>query len=141
MVGLIVLQNPESKRMRLSEPTESVGGEVSNTPEDYQEDTSTVMETVGPLHQRVMPAIANQSIDWNIRRKHVVPTNLPIRNLKCDDAWSSLTETQKYFLHYFERASWSGARICSSQISKVTWNVVYIRNFLARVACERQYVL
>ncbi|BBN11200.1 hypothetical protein MPTK1_5g09930 [Marchantia polymorpha subsp. ruderalis] len=59
-----------------------------------------------------------RSDDWDIRRMHVVPTNLPVSHIPCREPWSKLSETQKHFVHHFARASWSGSRICARQISE-----------------------
>lgn len=59
------------------------------------------------------------SSDWHIRRLHVVPSDLPVSRLPCKEAWDSLSDVQRHFVHHFAQASWSGSRICAHQISQV----------------------
>ncbi|KAL3699174.1 hypothetical protein R1sor_017196 [Riccia sorocarpa] len=54
----------------------------------------------------------------NIRSQHVVPADLPVSRISCKETWSKLSEPQKHFIHHFSRASWSGSRICCSQVSE-----------------------
>ncbi|KAL2611647.1 hypothetical protein R1flu_023339 [Riccia fluitans] len=62
--------------------------------------------------------------DWgNIRPHHAVPMDLPVSRISCQEIWNKLSESQKHFIHHFSRASWSGSRICSSQISEESQSV------------------
>ncbi|KAL2609542.1 hypothetical protein R1flu_028115 [Riccia fluitans] len=63
--------------------------------------------------------------DWGkIRHHHVVPMDLPVSRISCQEIWNKLSESQKHFIHHFSRASWSGSRICSSQISEESPSVL-----------------
>ncbi|CAM6085105.1 unnamed protein product [Calypogeia fissa] len=107
--------------MRLSMPSNAGAGTSTDS------NGITIKATaVGPFGQRVLPGIGALSKDWNIRRLHVVPTDLPISQLLCREAWMSLTESQRFLLHHFERASWAGARICAHQLSKESPDILRI---------------
>ncbi|KAL2608824.1 hypothetical protein R1flu_027397 [Riccia fluitans] len=63
--------------------------------------------------------------DWGkIRPHHVVPMDLPVSRISCQEIWNKLSESQKHFIHHFSRASWSGSGICSSQISEESPSVL-----------------
>lgn len=77
-------------------------------------DNNSRIETVGTVGDiGVWPS------DWDIRRLHMVPKDLPVSRLRCRNAWNSLTDSQQHFVHHFGRASWAGARICAHQVSQV----------------------
>ncbi len=44
--------------------------------------------------------------------------NLPVVELKCNDAFNLLTEKEKKYAYYLSKASWEGALICLEQCSK-----------------------
>ncbi|KAL3699177.1 hypothetical protein R1sor_017199 [Riccia sorocarpa] len=72
-----------------------------------------------PLETEPKSAGAGVPNEWdNIRSHHVVRADLPVCQISRKETWNKLSESQKHFIHHFSRASWSGFRICCSQVSE-----------------------
>jgi len=53
----------------------------------------------------------------NQNPKEVISTKSPIVNIECEDAWNLLSQKEKMYCYYLQKACWAGKRICAFQRS------------------------
>jgi dipeptidyl-peptidase III len=44
--------------------------------------------------------------------KEFIPTDSPIVNIECEEAWNLLSEKEKMYCYYLHKACWTGKRVC-----------------------------